>query len=111
MPEGPEIKRAADKIAAILDGEIIDRCFIQPAGLRRYRPVLTGARVEAVRPRGKALLTRFDNGLTLYSHNQLYGRWYTTRRDKQPSTNRSLRIALHTKTHSAWLYSASDCNS
>ena len=108
MPEGPEIKRAADKIAAILDGEVIDRCFIQPAGLRRYRPVLTGARVEAVRPRGKALLTRFDNGLTLYSHNQLYGRWYTTRRDKPPSTNRSLRIALHTNTHSAWLYSASE---
>lgn len=108
MPEGPEIKRAADKIAAILDGEIIDRCFIQPAGLRRYGPVLTGARVEAVRPRGKALLTRFDNGLTLYTHNQLYGRWYTTLRDKPPSTNRSLRIALHTDTHSAWLYSASE---
>ena len=108
MPEGPEIKRAADKIAAILEGEVIERCFLQHAGLRRYRPVLTGARVESVRPRGKALLTRFNNGLTLYSHNQLYGRWYTTRRDKPPSTNRSLRIALHTNTHSAWLYSASE---
>tara|TARA_B100000767_G_scaffold273165_1_gene302579 strand:- start:615 stop:1505 length:891 start_codon:yes stop_codon:yes gene_type:complete len=108
VPEGPEIKRAADQIAAILDGKRIDRCFIQPAGLRRYGPILTGAHVEAVRPRGKALLTRFDNGLTLYSHNQLYGRWYTTKRDKAPSTNRSLRIALHTDSHSAWLYSASE---
>ena len=62
MPDGHELKLAADIIAAILDGDVIELCFIQPAGLRRYRPVLTGARVESVRPRGKALLTRFDNG-------------------------------------------------
>ena len=54
------------------------------------------------------MLTRFDNGLTLYSHNQLYGRWYTTRRPQLPNTARQLRVALHTQTHSALLYSASD---
>ena len=54
------------------------------------------------------MLTRFDNGLTLYSHNQLYGRWYTARRGQLPQTGRSLRVALHTGTHSALLYSASD---
>lgn len=69
---------------------------------------LTGARVTAVDTRGKAMLTRFDNGLTMYSHNQLYGRWYTTKRPRLPKTNRNLRVALHTETHSALLYSATD---
>jgi endonuclease-8 len=54
------------------------------------------------------MLTRFDNGLTLYSHNQLYGRWYTSKRGRLPATRRSLRVALHTATHSALLYSATD---
>ena len=58
--------------------------------------------------RGKALLTHFDNGLSIYSHNQLYGRWYVVKRDQYPATNRSLRLALHTGSHSALLYSASD---
>ncbi|HBK11215.1 MAG TPA: endonuclease VIII, partial [Gammaproteobacteria bacterium] len=61
-----------------------------------------------VSSRGKALLTRFSNELTLYSHNQLYGRWYIVRRDQLPATNRTLRVAIHTATHSALLYSASD---
>ncbi|MEJ2275855.1 MAG: endonuclease VIII [Woeseiaceae bacterium] len=54
------------------------------------------------------MLTRFDNNLTIYSHNQLYGRWYTLRRPRSPQTNRQLRIELCTPTHRALLYSASD---
>ena len=54
------------------------------------------------------MLTRFDNGKVLYSHNQLYGRWYTVTRPDLPETQRDLRVALHTDTHSALLYSASD---
>ena len=69
---------------------------------------LSGQRVEWVSSRGKALLTHFDSGLTIYSHNQLYGRWYITRRDKPPRTNRTLRLAIYTETHSALLYSASE---
>jgi endonuclease-8 len=69
---------------------------------------LTGKKVTAVETHGKAMLTRFDSGLTLYSHNQLYGRWYTMRRPRMPETKRALRVALHTETHSALLFSASD---
>ena len=54
------------------------------------------------------MLTRFDNGLTLYSHNQLYGIWFTAPHNQPPRTDRSLRVALHTATHSALLYSASE---
>ncbi len=108
MPEGPEIRRAADRIAKVLVGEqIVDATFAFPE-LRRFEKRVSGTTVTAVDTRGKAMLTRFDNGLTLYSHNQLYGRWYTSARDDPPNTSRSLRVALHTKTHSALLYSASD---
>ena len=77
-------------------------------GLRRFRGRLEGAVVTGVDTLGKAMLTRFDNGLTLYSHNQLYGRWFVRPRGELPRTGRSLRVALHTETHSALLYSASD---
>lgn len=108
MPEGPEIRLAADKVARVL----VDRPVIQVEfglrSLRRFEKRLMGATVTAVDTRGKAMLTRFDNGLTLYSHNQLYGKWFTTRRPRMPKTNRQLRVGLHTDTHSALLYSASD---
>ncbi|NNJ66266.1 MAG: endonuclease VIII [Xanthomonadales bacterium] len=108
MPEGPEIRRAADRIGAVLVGERLDSVEFSLDALRPFERKLTGARVQAVDTRGKAMLTRFDNDLTLYSHNQLYGRWFTVRRGQWPRTNRSLRVALHTGTHSALLYSASD---
>lgn len=108
MPEGPEIRLAADRIASVLvDKEIVDVALELP-GIRPFEPRLRGTRVTAVDTRGKAMLTRFDNDLTLFSHNQLYGRWYTTKRPSLPSTRRALRVALHTTTHSALLYSASD---
>jgi endonuclease-8 len=108
MPEGPEIRRAADRIARVLVGKPVVSIEFGLPELRRFRRRLEGRTVTAVDTRGKAMLTRFDNDLTLYSHNQLYGRWYTTRRPRLPDTGRSLRVALHTQTHSALLYSASD---
>jgi endonuclease-8 len=108
MPEGPEIRLAADRVAKVLlDQPIVEVSFGLPQ-LQRFEKRLTGKTVTAVDTRGKAMLTRFDGGLTLYSHNQLYGRWFTVRRPKLPKTSRSLRVALHTPTHSALLYSASD---
>lgn len=108
MPEGPEIRRAADRIAEVLiEREIEDVQFAFPA-LRRFSPLLRGQRVTDVETRGKALLTHFDSDYTIYSHNQLYGVWKIARRGKLPKTSRSLRLALHTASHSALLYSASD---
>ncbi len=108
MPEGPEIRLAADRVAKVLVGQTIVEASFGLPELKRYEKKLTGKAVTAVETRGKAMLTRFDNDLSLYSHNQLYGRWYTTRRPKVPRTNRQQRVALHTETHSAFLYSASD---
>ncbi|MDJ0941102.1 MAG: endonuclease VIII, partial [Woeseiaceae bacterium] len=89
-------------------GETIVEAQLELPALKRFEPKIAGATVDAVDTRGKAMLTRFDNGLTLYSHNQLYGRWYTVKRPRLPATGRTLRVALHTATHSAILYSASD---
>ena len=108
MPEGPEIRRVATRIHKVLAGREAQKVvFTQPL-VARFGQQLSGQCVEWVSSRGKALLTHFDNGLTIYSHNQLYGRWYITRRDKPPRTNRTLRLAIYTETHSALLFSASD---
>lgn len=108
MPEGPEIRLAADKVARVLVGQRVESVGFGLPRLRRFEKRLSGNNVTAVDTRGKAMLTRFDNGLTLYSHNQLYGRWYTVRRPRMPETSRQLRIELCTETHKALLYSASD---
>jgi endonuclease-8 len=108
MPEGPEIRRAADRLErALLDRPLTSVFFAFP-DLAAEADALVGQCVTAVDTRGKALLTRFDGGLTMYSHNQLYGRWYVMRSGRQPKTGRSLRVALHNDRHSALLYSASD---
>ncbi len=65
------------------------------------------ARVESVQTFGKAMVTHFDHGLSVYSHNQLYGKWYTVRPDRDPRTNRQLRFAVRTEHRDALLYSAS----
>jgi endonuclease-8 len=108
MPEGPEIRRAADRIAKVLEGQTIESVKFGLARLRHHSGKLSGQRVTRLETRGKALLTHFANGWSIYSHNQLYGVWKVVRRGTQPNTNRSLRLALHTATHSALLYSASD---
>jgi len=108
VPEGPEIRRAADRVADVLLGQRIERVSFAFPELKRFEKHITGAVTMAVDTRGKAMLTRFDNDLTLYSHNQLYGRWFTVERDHLPDTRRSLRVALHTDSHSALLYSASE---
>ncbi|MGB5739666.1 MAG: endonuclease VIII [Woeseia sp.] len=108
MPEGPEIRRAADELARALQGQRVNDVYFGLPQLRRFAGKLRGVSVDRVDTRGKAMLTRFTNGLTLYSHNQLYGRWYVTQHGETPDTNRDLRVALHNDSHSAWLYSASD---
>lgn len=108
MPEGPEIRRAADQIERALKGQTAQAVHFGLPELRQYEKLLTGQSVLGIETRGKAMLTHFDHGLSIYSHNQLYGVWRIVQRDKLPSTRRQLRLAIHTCQHSALLYSASD---
>lgn len=107
MPEGPEIRRAADQIEQALKGKKLVRVEFGLDHLIPFAAELKGHRVSAINTHGKAMLTRFDNGLTLYTHNQLYGRWYVGDADLRPETKRKLRVALITKDSAALLYSAS----
>ncbi|MBN8209655.1 endonuclease VIII [Bacillus sp. NTK071] len=108
MPEGPEIRRAADQVEkALKKGTVLD-AFFAFGELKGYESILEGASVVKVETKGKAMLIRFNNGYTIYSHNQLYGKWYVRNAYNYPKTNRQLRLALHNEKKSALLYSASD---
>jgi len=107
MPEGPEIRLAADKVAKVLVGEPVTAVEFAFPRLQEFSRRLLGQRVVEIATRGKAILTRFESGLSIYSHNQLYGRWFITRAGRFPETGRQLRLAIHNTRHSALLYSAS----
>ncbi|WP_290885869.1 endonuclease VIII [Arenimonas sp.] len=108
MPEGPEIRRAADQLAKAVVGQPLTDAFFAFPALKRYQRSLVDHRITAIEPHGKALLTHFDHGLTLYSHNQLYGVWKVARAGERPDTTRSLRVALETAKKAILLYSASE---
>jgi len=108
MPEGPEIRRAADRLAEAIVGKPLTSAWFAFPALKRFQESLSGHHVVAIEPHGKALLTRFDHGWTLYSHNQLYGVWKVAAAGERPDTTRSLRVALETADRAILLYSASD---
>ena len=108
MPEGPEIRRAADRIERAVGAKIAEQVTFAFPHLKRFEGRLRGRLVEAVETRGKAILVHFEGSLSVYAHSQLYGRWYVTRRGKLPQTNRSLRFSIQSDEKSALLYSASE---
>lgn len=108
MPEGPEIKQAADAVAqAIVQKPLLHISFAFER-LQPYEAILVNEQIWAVQAKGKAMLIRFQNQLNIYSHNQLYGKWYIQKANAYPVTNRQLRLAIHTQQKAALLYSASD---
>lgn len=108
MPEGPEIRRQADRLHAVLAGKRVEHVAFAFDGLQAEAAGLVGRRVERVTSRGKAMLTCFDDARVVYSHNQLYGRWMIRKvHGPEPRTRRQLRFEIRTRTHRALLYSAS----
>lgn len=108
MPEGPEIRRAADRIERAVAGRIARNVHFAFPRLRPFQARLSGKRVASLETRGKAILIHFENELSIYAHSQLYGRWYVKRAGEWPRTKRSLRLAIHNDESSALLYSASE---
>ena len=108
MPEGPEIRKAADKIEKAVLAAPVDEIYFAFPELKKFERRLRDKHILSVETRGKALLIHFENKLSIYSHNQLYGRWYIRKAQDYPRTNRQLRLAIHNSKKSALLYSASD---
>ena len=109
MPEGPEIYRVAQKLSKAISGKKIISIEFGLERLKGWEEVLINSQITSVKSQAKAMLISTDSGYTIYSHNQLYGRW-DIRRSTTPEkkTNRSLRILIETDSHTARLYSASD---
>ena len=108
MPEGPEIKLAADSIAKALANRRVTEVFFKFGHLKKYESQFKDKKIRDVITRGKAILTLFDDEHVIYSHNQLYGRWYVVKKGNIPNTRRDLRMAIHNREFSAYLFSASE---
>ena len=108
MPEGPEIQRACDELAGVLQNQKVKQIAFAFADLKGYQSRFKNKSITSVTAKGKAILIGLSNGYTIYSHNQLYGRWMVQPVGQYPETNRQLRMEIHVKDHSALLYSASD---
>ena len=82
MPEGDTIFRTAEVLRAALVGRRVVAARAQPGpGLRRVPDLsrVVGSSISGVESRGKHLLIRFDNGLTLRSHLRMTGSWHRYR--------------------------------
>jgi endonuclease-8 len=108
MPEGPEVRRQADRLARALVGRPLTEVWFEPTRLKGWEAPLQAAGVTAITTRGKAFLLRFADGHTLYVHHQLYGRWSVARVGSKTPRTRTLRVALRTPATEALLWSATD---
>lgn len=108
MPEGPEIKRAADELHGALGGQRARLVEFAFPHLVTHTHAMRDEIVTGIEPRGKAMLTHFRHGVSIYSHNQLYGQWRILKRGQAPQQNLQIRMAIHTDDTVAVLYSASD---
>ncbi|MEE4295921.1 MAG: DNA-formamidopyrimidine glycosylase family protein, partial [Wenzhouxiangella sp.] len=100
MPEGPEMYRVARQIEKrVAHAPLTELWFAFPE-LDSRATELQSRVIVRVRTLGKALLIEFDSGHTIYTHNQLYGRWLFSVPDRRPDTRRQLRLAISTEQHS-----------
>ncbi len=73
MPEGDTVYRAARKLDTALSGQVLRASDFRIPSLATAD--LSGVRVLRTRSRGKHLLTRFENDLTLRTHLKMEGTW------------------------------------
>ena len=108
MPEGPEVRRAADKIEKALKGKRIEHVDAPSTAIADIAPGLVGATCLEVETYGKAFVLRFDRPFAIYVHLQLYGVWKAGKLSRFQTLSRSLRFTLKSKDAYASLYSATD---
>ncbi|MCW2711995.1 MAG: glycosylase, partial [Marmoricola sp.] len=77
MPEGDTVYLAARKLDRALTGQVLTSSDFRIPSLATSD--ISGATVSGTISRGKHLLTRFDNGLTLRTHLKMEGTWQVDR--------------------------------
>jgi len=79
VPEGPEVRRHADRLAVILTDEPVAELWARTkaakAWLAENQNALVGKRIQSVRSHGKNLVGRIEGGFYFYSHLMMWGRW------------------------------------
>jgi endonuclease-8 len=105
MPEGPEVRRAADEIQDRLGGHTLERVVFDIKRLAPRASELEGKKIESLDTFGKATVTNIESGLHIYSHNMLYGKWILVRAGEPSGTKKTPKMELHTSKYSLLLYS------
>ena len=79
MPEGDTLRRAAEVLTPVLEGQIVTDLWFKK--LRGYRPRV-GDTIHSVEAVGKYLLLEFDRKLVLHTHLGMTGSWRVTTLDR-----------------------------
>jgi endonuclease-8 len=90
VPEGDTVYQTAARLDRALSGQVLTASDLRVPKLATVD--LAGVRVTATVPRGKNLLTRLDNDLTLHTHLVMEGRW-----DVHPAGTRWRRPAFQAR--------------
>ena len=104
MPELPEVEIARRNLSRWLRGKTIERVvaprsrIFRPDGPTALVRALPGRRVRAVERRGKWLRMRLDDGIAVYAHLGMSGRWVARKTEDPPDAHERLRIELGPRT-------------
>ena len=110
MPEGPEVRKYADAVDAVLTGRPIISLTARTRDAREWladnNQRLAGRQVISVRSRGKHLVGLIDGGFYFHSHLMMWGRWQTYIPEAPSDIDRRERARIVVKGGAAILYSA-----
>ena len=100
MPEGPEVRKYADAVDAVLKGRAIRSLEARTKDARLWLKEnenrLIGCRVERVVSHGKHLIGYVEGEFFFHSHLMMWGRWQTFDTDALPEKDRRERVTFRT---------------
>ncbi|HEV2884754.1 MAG TPA: DNA-formamidopyrimidine glycosylase family protein [Pyrinomonadaceae bacterium] len=110
MPEGPEVRKYADALDAVLSGRAIKSLTVRTrearAWLKENETRLRGRDVLRVRSHGKHLLGYIDGGFYFHSHLMMWGRWQALKGRSPAEVDRRERARIVVSRGAAILFSA-----
>ena len=110
MPEGPEVRKYADALDAVLTGRAIVSFEARTKDARKWlhenEQRLIGRRVERVISHGKHLLGYIEDDFFFHSHLMMWGRWQTFGLAELPQKDRRERARIVVEGGAAILLSA-----
>jgi endonuclease-8 len=105
MPEGDTLRRAAEVLTPVLEGQIVTDLWFKK--LRGYRPRV-GDTIHSVDAVGKYLHIEFDRKLVLHTHLGMTGSWRAAPLDRARPRDPKLRILIETPAGRALCFAAPD---